>query len=197
VTTTEKKTGAALARGNSNPNRGTPPEFIAAVESRFGRIVLDLAGDEVLHIGWNWLGQGGMAPDGLIVDWTTLTGNLWLNPPFDKLPTFAEKFGRECRNRAALSFFLCPAAVGSNWFQQHIVPNSYVLELTDRITFIGEKDPYPKDQILAVAGFGLIGRSSWHWDKSKKKAYERTSKPIGESCLQTLRASARDAGVQP
>jgi hypothetical protein len=34
-------------------------------------------------------------------------------------------------------------------------------------------NPYPKDLALIVFGFGLVGRGRWHWDLTKKKAYER------------------------
>jgi hypothetical protein len=38
-----------------------------------------------------------------------------------------------------------------------------VLALNGRITFVGQKDPYPKDTILACFGFGVSGFDIWTW----------------------------------
>lgn len=175
---TTKKTGAAFDRKNSRQDIGTPPEFIRAVEYRFGKIGLDLAAHHENAICKAFLGPGSSlhaSQDSLTVNWSQCTGNLWCNPPFVSIAKFSAKMINECRDRLAFSFLLVPASVGSNWFKR-CEENGYVLILEDRIKFVGSKDPYPKDLALIVFGFGLVGRGRWHWDTTKKKAYERGAK---------------------
>jgi hypothetical protein len=110
--------------------------------------------------------------DGLAQDWGELSGNLWLNPPFGNITPWAKKCA-EFRDRKGWTLLLVPASVGAKWFQTWVVPNAHVIELTDRITFVGSTQPYPKDMILACFGFGMTGRSAWAWDTRKK---HRTAK---------------------
>lgn len=167
-----KKTGAGLARHRSKQDIATPQVFISAIEARFGEIAFDLAAspkntkcDVFFSENDNSLAQ----------DWSSLSGNLWLNPPFGNIEPWAKKCA-ERKNDPRWTLLLVPAAVGANWFQQHVVPNAHVIELNDRITFVGSRTGYPKDLVLCVFGFGMTGRSWWHWDTKKKKAYERTPK---------------------
>lgn len=186
------KTGATLNRHNSNPDRGTPPEFIAAVEGRFGSISLDLAATRSNAVAPQWFGPGSkIATDAFNEDWASLVGNLWLNPPFDDIPSFAEKFGRECKNRSWFSFFLSPASNDSNWYQQHIKPNCYVVDLLSRIPFAGDVNGFPKGLILAIAGFGLVGHGEWNW-KGITKPWERI--PKKKKTPRGVISAARKAG---
>lgn len=162
-------TGAGYKRHKSRQDLATPREFLDAVERRFGNISLDLAANRENHVCPNWHGPGGDRENTFDAYWSRLYGNLWLNPEFEHTPKYARKMALECKNRDAFSFLLAPASVGSNWFNDYVASESYVLFLTDRITFVGESKKYPKDLILAVYGFGLVGRDSWHWDVSVKK----------------------------
>ncbi len=38
-----------------------------------------------------------------------------------------------------------------------------VLGLSPRLTFEGTKDPYPKDLMLSVFGYGMNGFDTWRW----------------------------------
>jgi phage N-6-adenine-methyltransferase len=170
---TEKKTGAGLAKHRSNQNVATPVAFIGAVEERFGELQFDLAADSKnTRVTGAFFGEEQNA---LLQDWGALAGNLWLNPPFSNIAPWAAKCA-ERRNDGRWTLFLVPASVGSNWFQEHVAPNAFVLELTDRIRFVGSKDHYPKDMILCCFGFGVVGRAAWHWNKEQKKAYDRKPK---------------------
>lgn len=165
-----KKTGAGLARHRSNQSVATPKIFISAVEGRFGELAFDLAADEK-----NTCVTGcyfDEPKNSLEQNWSALAGNLWLNPPFANIGPWARKCS-ERRFDSRWTFFLVPASVGANWFQEYVAPYAFVLELTDRIKFVGSKDPYPKDMILCCYGFGVVGRAAWHWDTSKKKACDR------------------------
>jgi phage N-6-adenine-methyltransferase len=171
-----QKTGATFDRKNSRQDWGTPPEFIEAVEKRFGRIGLDLAATQDNRVCPVFCGPGGFPEDSLKLNWNECSGNLWLNPPFDSIAKFSGKMCNECRDRRGFSLLLVPASVDANWFRR-CEENGFVLILEDRLKFVGSADPYPKGLALIVFGFGLVGRGRWHWDLTKKKAYERSAKP--------------------
>jgi phage N-6-adenine-methyltransferase len=174
---TAKKTGAAFDRKNSRQDWGTPPEFTEAVERRFGKLAIDLAATRDNAVCDAYYGPGhAVITDSLVRDWSKITtGSLFCNPPYDAIAKFSRKMCDECRDRSAFSFLLVPASVDANWFKR-CEENGYVLILEDRIKFVGSKDPYPKGLALIVFGFGFVGRGRWHWDTTKKKAYERGAK---------------------
>jgi phage N-6-adenine-methyltransferase len=150
----------------SKQDYATPRPFIAACEQRFGVIEFDLAADES-----NTVVPGAyfdQRRDSLVQDWAALgAGLLWLNPPFGDIASFAKKCAEESQ-RGAHILFLTPASVGSDWFQQYVVPHAHVLELSPRISFDG-KAPFPKDLILSVYMAGLTGRSFWRWKKVRQR----------------------------
>ena len=61
-------------------------------------------------------------------------------------------------------FLLTPASIGANWFAEHVYGKAHVLALQGRLTFVGHKQPYPKDCILSVYGV-KPGFSVWDWRK--------------------------------
>lgn len=168
--------GPTINKSGSRQDYGTPPEFIEAVEKRFGSIDYDLAANETNHVAEDWFGPGGDEPDSLVVDWSKLRGVLWCNPPFNATAKFIQKAALELRHRRGLSLFLTPTSSGANWFKI-CEENGFVLQLEDRIRFVGETHPYPKDLTLTVFGHNFVGRSRWHWDESKTKAYDRVLRP--------------------
>ncbi len=144
--------------GRSKQDYSTPREFINAVELRFGKIGFDLAASESNAIVPAYYDE---RRDALAQNWAALPALLWLNPPFARIESWAEKCAAEMRKGARI-LFLTPASVGANWFQDHVVPNAHVLELQPRISFDGEH-PFPKDLILGCFLHGLTGRSVWRW----------------------------------
>jgi hypothetical protein len=61
---------------------------------------------------------------------------------------------------------LVPAAIGSNWFRDHVDGRALVLALNGRLAFIEGKpdDLYPKDCILALySPFVASGFEVWSW----------------------------------
>lgn len=142
---------------------GTPPEFIKAVEARFGFICFDLAASAE-----NAIVRGAYfdaEQDSLKQDWAAVMkpGQWgWLNPEFGDIPRFAKKCAEEMR-RGARILSLTPASTGANWFHDFVTPNAHVVELGARMKFVGAKDMYPKDLILSVWCAGITGRSWWKW----------------------------------
>jgi len=159
-----ERTGASLNRGKSRQDYGTPWEFIHAVEARFGPIIFDLAATAAnrkapLH----WGPDVGI--DSLEMDWADAhpTGNLWLNPEFVDIAPWAAKCAAESVKRHGLIPFLTPASIGTDWFAKHVHRKALVLALSPRLTFEGTSDPYPKDLMLSIYGYGLHGFDTWRW----------------------------------
>lgn len=157
------KTGATMARGKSKQDYGTPREFLAAAEKRFGRIAWDLAAHEKNHVCPFYYGRGSAhGENSLIQDWGSLGGTLWLNPPYADIAPWAAKCA-SVRWRQGWTLMLVPASVGTNWFAEHVHDKAFVLGLGPRIQFVGADDPYPKDLALMVFGFGVRGFDTWTW----------------------------------
>lgn len=159
---------AGFNRGASKQDYQTDPLFMKAVVKRFGSMNHDLAATkENSQCGQDFYGPGSKwAEDSLAIHWTSAFGssapNLWLNPPYDDIPTWAKKCS-EYKGTGSI-FFLVPASVGSNWFAELVNPYAYTYILNGRLTFVGQKDPYPKDCMLAVFGARYGGRIEiWRW----------------------------------
>jgi phage N-6-adenine-methyltransferase len=156
-----RRTGPTIQRGRSKQDYGTPGEFIRAVEKRFGKIEFDLAASPENAKAERF--YNGEVEDALKYAWGNIGGNLWLNPPFADIEPWAAKCAEHWERRDGFILFLTPASIGSNWFESHVRRHAYVLGLSPRMTFEGTTDPYPKDLMLSVYGFGLHGFGTWRW----------------------------------
>jgi phage N-6-adenine-methyltransferase len=150
--------------GRSKQDYATPPEFIAAVKSRLRieRFAFDLAADM-----YNAKAQGYFTEeqDSLTQNWWMAGGVnygwCWLNPPFSNIEPWAKK----CSETTGVNIaFLVPAAVGANWFRDHVDGKAHVLLLNGRICFDGV-GPYPKDCVLCLYGPFRNGYEVWDWRK--------------------------------
>lgn len=155
--------------GNSKQDYGTPAEFIAEVEIRFGDLCIDLAARED-----NKKAPRCITPeeDSLAQPWLNFFsgGDVgWLNPPFAHIGPWAAKCAEWLEAARAVNLqgrilMLAPASVGSNWYRDHVHGKAYVLFLNDRLTFVGAKDPYPKDCMLCVYDTATgPGFDVWRW----------------------------------
>jgi phage N-6-adenine-methyltransferase len=168
TTDTPKKTGPSMARGSSRQDYSTPPEFMAAVRSKFGPIIFDLAASVENKQHPDYYSEEGNA---LVQDWHQIhlnrsdphSGFLWLNPPFGDIEPWAKKCAEEMKLGARI-LFLVPASVGSKWYWKYVAPYASVLALKQRICFDG-KNGFPKDLILACYCYGLKGFQPWDWKK--------------------------------
>lgn len=169
ITDTPKKTGPSIDRLNSRQDYATPPDFMEAVTKRFGKISFDLAASA----------ENAKAPrffteqdDALDQHWHLLPeaaeGWLFLNPPYKNIGDWAEACAEESQKGTRI-LFLVPASTGSGWYWNHIKPYAYVLHLRQRISFVGETNPYPKDLILAAYAHGLTGDQPWDWKGKRSK----------------------------
>lgn len=145
----------------SKQDYGTPPEFIRAIERRFGLIDCDLAARSD-----NTVAPKFYTPeqDSLIQPWAAHhpTGNLFLNPPFAHIEPWAAKCAAQCLNRQGWILMLVPASVGSLWFHRH-VRNDAHWDGIPRMQFVGADHLYPKDLMLCAFGYGVRGNGYWDW----------------------------------
>lgn len=166
-------------RGKSNQYYETPNNFIKAVERKFGPIIFDLAASNYNTKSSSYFTE---EQDSLEQDWTKLptNGNLWLNPPYSDIGLFAKKcndtiskiVATKCHSKISI-LMLVPASVGSNWFRDYVYEKSIIFFLNGRITFVGEKNPYPKDCMLCQYidysdDVSKLTTCIWHWNHSKK-----------------------------
>ncbi len=150
----------------------TPPQFTEAIAKRFGRATFDLAATE----GQQIVGASEyFTPevDSLKQSWANLGTKpgpkprvVFLNPPFSKIAPWAGKLTSECRWLQRWTLMLVPASVGSEWYRKHVHGKALVLGLSPRLTFVGERTPYPKDLMLVCVGFGAVGFDTWRWDRA-------------------------------
>jgi phage N-6-adenine-methyltransferase len=168
--------------GRSKQDYGTPWEFVRAVEKRFGRLDVDLAARSDNAKAPAFIGPD---QDSLSVPWAAYfrarSMLAWLNPPFADIEPWAAKCLEETRAPSGLRvIMLTPASVGSNWFAAHVHRKALVLALNGRITFEGTKDPYPKDCMLSLFGFGETGFDVWKWTAQRPPA-GRDIKPANDA----------------
>lgn len=138
-------TGPSVKRFRSVQVVGTPWEFLRAVEKKFGPLAWDLAATID-----NAKAASFITPemDTFRQDWAKLlNGGLgWLNPEFDPMVKWVAKCSSEQRKGAEF-LVLTPAAIGANWFWDHVQPFATVYSV-GRMKFEGHQDPYPKDLLL-------------------------------------------------
>lgn len=146
--------------GRSRQDWATPPEFLEAVKRRLRitEFAWDLAASPENAVADRYFTE---ADDALVQDWdaAAAVGWAWLNPPFGNMAPWVEK--------AAASdgvVMLVPAAVGANWWRDHVDRKARVWFLNGRITFVGATGPYPKDCALLLYDEHVTpGYEVWNW----------------------------------
>jgi len=163
--------------GRSKQDYQTPATFIAAVKTRLGidRFSHDFAADASNKQAPTFFDED---TDALSVPRWELTlrecGAVWgwLNPPFSKIGPWAKRCAETCRAGGSIAF-LVPAAVGSNWFRDHVDGQARVLFLNGRLAFMPDKPTwlYPKDCILVLYGPTVSpGYEVWTWRSQVRRA---------------------------
>ena len=153
--------------GRSKQDYGTPPEFLAAVKARLGidQFDWDLAATYDNAVAPSFFS----AFDNALEQPWPMAGWNWLNPPYASIGPWVEKARREARDRDVRTVVLIPAAVGSNWWRDYVHMRCRVVFLNPRLTFVGCKDPYPKDCALLLYAHGYRGYEVWTWKTARAK----------------------------
>ena len=148
--------------GRSRQDYGTPPQFLQAVKDRLGieDFVWDLAASPSNSVTTYYWDE---EQNSLVQDWHAMKGWQWLNPPFSHLSPWVEKCWRESQVGASIAC-LVPAGVGANWWRDWVDNKAHVIFLNGRLTFAGERTPYPKDCALLLYNKAYIGGYEvWNW----------------------------------
>lgn len=153
----------------SKQDHATPPVLVEAIAQQFGTaFLLDLAASAENAKCEAWIDAG---EDSLSVDWTARldsarrglhrpAGDAFLNPPFRVVDPWMEK----CREESAKGCHIVSltlASLGTSWYRKHVEGNALSLVLRKRVTFLGQKDPFPKELMVTLWGFGLSGLGFW------------------------------------
>lgn len=150
--------------GRSKQDYGTPPELLKAVRRKLGIMEFDcdLAATAENAVADEWAIDAFALPH-----WRVGLGWNWLNPPFAKIGPWVERAQNEANALGAQTAVLIPAAVGSNWWRDHVHHKCMAVFLNPRVTFVGCKDPYPKDCALLLYGWPVNGYDVWTWKEGK------------------------------
>ncbi len=145
---------------------GTPRNVLDAVEAIYGQMAFDLAatlGNAVTERdGDHHFGPGSaLATDSLLADWDQVDGNLWLNPEYADIGKWAKKCAETNTGRERKIFLFVPLST-ANWARDYVFGKALVLGLNPRVTFVGHRQAYPKDMMLAVFG-EAPGFECWRW----------------------------------
>ncbi|MCA1841478.1 MAG: phage N-6-adenine-methyltransferase [Actinobacteria bacterium] len=147
--------------GRSVQSVQTPPDFMDAMKRHLGirQFAIDLAASHDNS-------QAGLCfteeDNSLIQEWPKV-GWCWLNPPYADIRPWVEKASYAAMEGTKIAM-LVPASVGSNWWDTFVHDIAYVSCLSPRLTFVGHKNPYPKDlALLLYAPFLRGGYTTWRW----------------------------------
>jgi len=153
--------------GKSKQDYRTPDNFMEAVKRRFGKLWIDLAANAENSQTKTFYWGPDNGTDSLALDWGPADPSpgewCWLNPPFSNIAPWAKK----CAESHLPILFLVPAAVGANWFRDHVHGKALVIALNGRLDF-GVGAPYPRDCMLCVyhspgiKDYG-VGFEVWNW----------------------------------
>ena len=155
----DTKTGAALNRGRSRQDYGTPRELLDAVRTLFGPLAFDLAASPDNAVSSRYFTA---ADDALAHKWAAITCRpgeyLWLNPPFAHIEPWVKK----CVAESARVLLLVPASVGADWWRDYVHQRGRVSFLNGRVKFVGATDYYPRD--CALVSYADTPRYDvWSW----------------------------------
>lgn len=142
-------------------DRATPWAFMEFVNRMFP-ICFDLAAHDK---NYKHAGFFTEEDNSLEQDWSRLyrgmefnskghANYLWLNPPFKTVTPWMEKCAGESYCKIVT---LTLASRGTNWYHEFVKPFALSLILKNRLTFIGETQPFTKELMLNIYGTGITG----------------------------------------
>lgn len=158
---------------DSIQERATPQSLVDQIAEQFGvDFILDLAASEENRKTADFISEFQNA---LVSNWKAwleecdcddLIPNrcAWLNPPFKSVAPWMEKCKIESAKGCKI-ISLTLSSLGSNWYRHHVEGNALSLILRDRVTFVGCEDPFPKELMISLWGFGMTGLGFWSWKK--------------------------------
>ncbi len=175
--------------GTSKQDVRTPKVFLAAVKHRLGidAFAVDLAASKANTVAKRFY---SIQSNALKQSWV-FDGWNWLNPEFADIRPWAQKAYEEAK-LGAQTAMLVPAGVGANWWRDFVHSKALILLLNGRITFVGHKQPYPKDCALLLYAPGIIpAYETWTWPNETQRR-----EPTGPTDLESV-AFNRELHLDP
>ncbi len=158
---------------DSKQDHATPPVLLGCIQSTFHcDLDLDLAASAENKKCERFI---SLEMDSLKQDWKKVLEEqeseehefwreeyiaAWLNPPFRGVDPWMEKCAEESAKGCRI-VSLTLASLGTGWYRNHVEGNALSLVLRKRITFLGQKDPFPKELMVTLWGFGMTGLAFW------------------------------------
>lgn len=84
----------------------------------------------------------------------------WLNPPFRGVEPWMEKCQEESEKGCRI-VSLTLASLGTGWYRSQVEGRALSLVLRKRVTFLGNTQPFPKELMITLWGFGMTGFGFW------------------------------------
>jgi hypothetical protein len=174
----------------SKQDYGTPPEFVAAVERRFGTLTWDVAATaDNTVVPERFYSLKGI--DARTDDWSkrfTRQDLLWINPEFSGLAhVWVPLIAHWARALPWLRIIMLSPLTCGEWYRTYVHQRAGVLGLNPRLHFVGEADPYPKDCMLTLWNLGVPGYDVWRWDERPL----RVLRPPGAPAVKRARAAPK------
>ena len=155
--------------GRSKQDYATPAVFLEAVKRRLGVVAFtfDFAADRSNTTAAAWWSVADDALEQTPEQWAARCrdGWGWLNPPYTRIEPWASRCAATKHHGGRIAL-LVPAAVGANWFRDHVHDQARVLLLNGRLGFLPDrpKELYPKDCVLVLYAPELEpGYDVWTW----------------------------------
>lgn len=164
----------------------TPPNLLDALEERFGEFTWDCAASagNTIVPGRFFSKDGVSAFDANWAKLFTRADLLFINPEFGHIQYEWAPLVTHWTQRLPWLrlIMLTPAAVGSEWYREHIEDKALVNPLNPRLAFVGEPT-YPKDCMVSCFGFGVTGFRVWRWQPTRaaklaERKAERAAKKL-------------------
>lgn len=153
----------------SRQDYATPRFLVDLIAKRFGvEFSIDLAASDLNRKAIYYIGE---KENSLTCDWATMIkaasdnmkhGCAWLNPPFKRADPWMEKCKTESAKGCKI-ISLTLSSLGSNWYRDHVEGHAMVYILRRRVAFVGCDQPYTKELMIALWGFGMTGLGYWDW----------------------------------
>ena len=158
-----------VSSGKDSPQEvGTPQDLFDAVNKNFN-FRWDLASTKELAKCEYYFGpdhEFATHRDSLEVDWTSLKGPLWLNPPHGNITPFYEKCRKNQIKNGPLIVSLVPLDQ-ADWYL-HNAHGNVVQWNVGRIKYNGYKWSTSRDQVIHIWDLKYSGVNKiWKWKEDK------------------------------
>lgn len=164
-TPTPPKLRGKAKPGSKRQAYGTPASILELVFSLNGERSIDLDPCAMEDRTFALMNLFEGETDGLSADWRLMCANsctvdgrpplVYVNPPYGggEIAKWVAKGIEESAWDGGLALvFLLPASTETQWFRELVHHGAHICFLNKRVTFVGQKNPYPGPHLIAALG---------------------------------------------